>query len=69
MDVADEGLACLLPDVGYLSFEESCWLLKNKSIGFNDLIYLDTLLLIKKPLKIVNNRSAWAVASAREITA
>jgi len=62
-------LISLLPDIGYFSFKESCRLLKNNSIGFNDLIYLDTLLLIKKPLKIVNNRSAWAVASAREITA
>jgi len=62
-------LISLLPDIGYFSFKESCWLLKNNSIGFNDIIYLDTLLLIKKPLKIVNNRSAWAVASAREITA
>jgi len=51
MDVADEGLAYLLLDVGYLSFEESCWLLKNKSIGFNDLIYLYTLLLINQTTK------------------
>jgi len=46
MDVADEGLACLLPDVGYLSFEESCWLVF-------DLLQGPSIMLLAPPLRFI----------------